>query len=126
MTPVVQIPIGKETKRMKRKFSWLASLALAVALMTGLTVTMLPAEAQAPPSASTAMKGPSSLGNLLDINTASLDQLKALPGIGDAYAQKIVAGRPYTRKDQLVQKKIVPQSTYNKIAGMIIAKQPKK
>lgn len=112
---------------MRRKFSWFASLALAVALMTGLTVTVLHAEApQAPPSASTAMKGPSPSSNLLDINTASLDQLKALPGIGDAYAQKIVAGRPYTRKDQLVQKKIIPQATYNKIAGMIIAKQPKK
>lgn len=109
---------------MRRKFSWLASLALAVALMTGLTVTMH-AEAQAPPSASTATKAISSSSNLLDINTASLGQLKALPGIGDAYAQKIVAGRPYTRKDQLVQKKIIPQTTYNKIAGMIIAKQPK-
>ena len=59
----------------------------------------------------------------LDLNTATADQLKTVPGIGDAYAKRIIDGRPYTMKNQIVQKGIIPQATYDKIKDSIIAKR---
>ncbi|MBC7925974.1 MAG: helix-hairpin-helix domain-containing protein [Bryobacteraceae bacterium] len=73
----------------------------------------------------TPVAGESSHAKLIDINTASAEELKIVPGIGDAYAAKIIAGRPYRAKDDLVEKKVLPSGVYSKVKDRLIAKQKK-
>lgn len=101
---------------MTRTLRLLFPLLIAVAVAA-------PAHTQAPvqPAAP-----PASTSLLLDINTATPAQLKTLPGVGDAYARRIIEGRPYLAKNQLVTRGVLPQSAYDKIKGQIIAHHVQK
>ena len=96
----------------------LLAAALFLTLPLGAVSQTKPASPAKPAAATTTDK--------IDINTAPVDELKAFPGIGDAYAKRIIDGRPYTAKNQLLTRGILPEATYNKIKDQIIASHPKK
>ncbi len=105
-------------------------MATALLLATGpVSLAQAPSAAtQTKAAAGQAGSGAKSVGqkiaddqNKLDLNTATADQLKALPGVGDAYAKRIIDGRPYTAKNQLTTRGILPEATYTKIKDQVVA-----
>jgi DNA uptake protein ComE-like DNA-binding protein len=102
------------------------AVSLFIAVLVLAAASAADAQTKPKPKGAAAQSSAAPKAAPLDINSATKAELTALPGIGDAYSQKIIDGRPYARKDELVSKNIVPKATYEKIKDQIVAKQAKK
>jgi competence protein ComEA len=116
--------MGGITMHLQKRLSHIlcgAGLVVALAALPATWALSPTGQVKNGPSASAATnRGP------MDINTASVDQLRTLPGVGDTYARRIVSGRPYSSKNQLVSKGVLPRNVYNKIQDQIVASHVRK
>jgi len=116
---------------MKKNLFRVIAIVISLLFMSTLGFATDPKSKSAPPAKPAVEKPADKKADtktaLIDINTATKDELSSIPGIGEVYSQKIIDGRPYAKKDQLKSKKIIPNALYEKIKDSIIAKQsPKK
>ena len=102
---------------MFRNFTRIIAVFCAFTLLTVIAA----AQASESKSSTSTKTTKAAKTELVDINSATKEQLDALPGIGEAYSQKIIDGRPYNSKHDLVTKKVLPQNVYDKIKGKIVA-----
>jgi competence protein ComEA len=122
---------GQQDEEMMNRQAWVSMLSVPVMVAALAAPSFAAAGNQTAKhpvqyASATTTKAAKPAKELVDINSATKQQLEALPGIGEAYSQKIIDGRPYKAKSDLTSKKIVPESVYQKISKLIVAKQAAK
>jgi competence protein ComEA len=116
---------GEKLMRFSNRLTQIAMAACALVIACSLSFSQTPTTTEKKPTAKKEASATALKHELIDINSATKEQPMTIPGIGDAYADKIIAGRPYKAKSELKSKKIVPAATYSKIASHVVAKQAK-
>jgi DNA uptake protein ComE-like DNA-binding protein len=108
-----------------KKLLWALATVMSLSAAPVFAQTTSPAPSSTPNKNSNAATSEKP-GEKLDINSASAEQLRELKGVGPARAEAIIKGRPYSGKDDLVRRKIIPQSVYDQIQDQIVARQKHK
>ncbi len=115
----------REDRRSRRASFWLLGAFLAFVTLGALGLGQVAGSAQAPRSAGEKAEPGAVQGPALDLNTASATDLKTLPGMGDAYVRRVIEGRPYTAKNQLVTRGVLPKEAYERIRDRVVAHRPR-